>query len=350
MLTLNRISALSLASLLALAPAAFADDVISTKGKTALTQFGGRVEISHGGGSSEVVKKAPVLLNEGDRVSTAEGTAVVTFAEGSVIRLEAQSQAAVTSDSGSFMLIRLSAGKLWAKVSKIAGRKFEVRTENAVAAVRGTEFSMTVTGVMSSLVAVQEGRVSVRALSGDHPTGAERMLGAGESVGIVGKQASLDGSLHGQINAAPRAEQHIAANADVSRLGATPAAIRATFARETNSQLGQDAVQRAAAGASASPQAQESGATLQAAGARASGRREIGGKGADRDAGGGDATPIGIETVGRMTLGGDKTGLGAPPEGKTGDAVEASVEDSKTGLPTAPNYADVCPTCPKLNP
>jgi hypothetical protein len=341
---MTKLSSLAALSVLAFAPLASAQT---------LTQFGGKVEVSSDG-VAKVVKKAPLALKVGDRVSTADGTAVVTFADGSEVRLETQSQATIGSASSTFMLVRITAGKLWAKVAKVADRQFEVRSQNAVASVRGTEFSMTVNGLMSSRTSVQEGRVSVRALSNDRPIGAERLIGAGQSVNVIGKQAGIAETLQGQITAPAKAQESVAANAEVSRLGATPAAIRATFAREASVQLGQDAVQRAAAGASASPQAQESGAALQVVAVRQVGVKGGAGKegvkgGVDRGEtppimGPGRMTTIGIEERAPTTLKTvDEKVLDASTGGESLTEIRNSLSsDSKT------SFEATCPTCPKL--
>lgn len=57
----------------------------------------------------------------------------------------------------------LLAGKAWAKVSKAVGKKnrFEVRTENAVAGVRGTTFRINANEDQSTIIKVYAGAVAV---------------------------------------------------------------------------------------------------------------------------------------------------------------------------------------------
>ncbi|MDE2489609.1 MAG: FecR domain-containing protein [Elusimicrobia bacterium] len=82
-------------------------------------------------------------LASGDAVATgADGTAIIATADGSRLKLRAESRIVLTlpaPDSPATVAF-LSLGGVFAKVAKRAGQDFRVRTQDAVAAVRGTEF------------------------------------------------------------------------------------------------------------------------------------------------------------------------------------------------------------------
>jgi hypothetical protein len=86
---------------------------------------------------------------------------VIRVAENSVLHLE---QAGFSKSSKEVQVkSNLVAGKAWAKVSKMVGSdaRFEVKTENAVAGVRGTVFRVNVEEDEATVVKVYEGAVAV---------------------------------------------------------------------------------------------------------------------------------------------------------------------------------------------
>lgn len=109
-------------------------------------------------------------LREGEYVKTAADTRLeVKLADGSLVRLAPNSalrmgtaKAAETGDNEKAQA-KLTAGKLWASVTKGVGsqNKFAVRTENAVAGVRGTTFRVNAETDGSTVVKVYEGAVAV---------------------------------------------------------------------------------------------------------------------------------------------------------------------------------------------
>jgi len=89
--------------------------------------------------------KTGSTLANGNTVTTAAGAlAVIEMPDGSRLKLRESSRVAVTwpgPKNGDLAEAFLSYGSIFAKVTKrLAGQKFNVRTPNAVAAVRGTEF------------------------------------------------------------------------------------------------------------------------------------------------------------------------------------------------------------------
>ncbi len=88
--------------------------------------------------------KSGATLAAGESVTTAAGAvAVIELPDGSRLKLRESSRLAVTLQGPGAPTTEafLSFGSVFAKVTKrLAGREFNVRTPDAVAAVRGTEF------------------------------------------------------------------------------------------------------------------------------------------------------------------------------------------------------------------
>lgn len=325
------------------------DAVLPAAKGPAVLAYTGVLELQRKGSSAvEIVKKAPLRIGEGDRLATADGEARIRTIDGSQVHLEAGTQITIGEQKSDMIIVRVLAGKVWAKVVKLKSRRFEVRSDAAVASVRGTEFSMAVLGPRSAVTEVQEGLVSVRALLNDRPVGAERMVGAGQSVKVLGGKIGLAETLQGMIINSPNAEGRVAANAAAAqsgRLASSPAELRATFSREVGQQLGREAVQRAAAGASAAPQSAESASRLTAA---ASETREV-----SVEAKGG-AVFQGTGVMGPTGGGAERTTSGTLGFAET--IITADDTNSKTGTAdpgqsisvTDPAIANVCPTCPRM--
>jgi len=111
-------------------------------------------------------KKVPA----GNYVRTgADSRAELTFADGSVIRLGPSSllHIAESGFSAKTKTVNVEAtlmgGKAWSKVSKLVGSdaKFSVKTQNAVAGVRGTIFRLDTDKDDATVVKVYDGSVAV---------------------------------------------------------------------------------------------------------------------------------------------------------------------------------------------
>lgn len=155
----------------------------------------GQVEIgpSADGPFKKLRKKKPVKVGYFVRTGP-ESRAELKFSDGSVLRLGPESllemQAgqfnAKTKEVG--VEATLVAGKVWAKVSKLVGSdaKFKVKTQNAVAGVRGTIFRVNTERDKATVVKVYQGAVAVSnnpffAKKGDKAT-AGSGLGRGADV------------------------------------------------------------------------------------------------------------------------------------------------------------------------
>ncbi len=149
----------------------------------------GDVDAQHAGGSFTPALDGD-LLTAGDVVrATDAGHAVITFFEGSTLTVEPGSQVTVQSlarvaGDGLQVTILQTLGHTWASVQKLQSpnAKFEVRTPNATAAVRGTAFETIVEvieGRTVTTVLTSEGEVVVRA-----DAGGETSVRAGQQIQV----------------------------------------------------------------------------------------------------------------------------------------------------------------------
>ncbi|MBI5804976.1 FecR domain-containing protein [candidate division TA06 bacterium] len=107
-------------------------------------------------------------LAAGEKVkSTEDARAEIAFSDGSIIRVDANTQLAIEELSkspkkGLSASGKVWSGKVWANVNKVSKKsKFELESPTAVAAVRGTVYRMTVMPDSSTKVAVYQGEVKV---------------------------------------------------------------------------------------------------------------------------------------------------------------------------------------------
>jgi hypothetical protein len=162
-------TAFSLALLLGASGAARADEAT-----VLLEDLSGEVKIhapdTKGAEFSPVSKGA--RLADGTRLRTGEGgEARLKFPDGSVSSVKASSEIIVRASGDPRAKpngVVLSLGRLWSSVVKSGGEtSFEVRSANAVAGVRGTDFEVGVALDGSTRVVVKEGEVGVAGESDD---------------------------------------------------------------------------------------------------------------------------------------------------------------------------------------
>lgn len=143
---------------------------------------------------------AGMALADRARLRTGDGAeAKLRFPDGSEVVVHPQSEVLVHPPAhgegaggrapGSVMLFF---GRVWSKIAKSqgAGNSFEVRSANAVAGVRGTQFEVGVAQDGSTRVVVREGSVAV---SGDEDESKAMPVGADEEV-----EANGEGKLQGR--------------------------------------------------------------------------------------------------------------------------------------------------------
>jgi hypothetical protein len=135
-----------------------------------ITFLDGEASRSAGGATSRLTAGAAIF--QGDVIETARRTRVeLTLVDRSVLRLGPRSR--VELDAAAFgkgaddrkVSAKLRVGNVWASVTKGLGgeARFEVKTENAVAGVRGTTFRVDASTDKSCVVKVYSGTVAVSA-------------------------------------------------------------------------------------------------------------------------------------------------------------------------------------------
>lgn len=128
----------------------------------------GRVELSGSSGWRPVQVGSRVAA--GTKIRTGPKARVELEApDGSMVRLGPNSKLgideATAAKNSRKVGLRLWAGRVWASVTKAltgSESRFEVRTSNAVAGVRGTSFTVLAQDDLSALVRVYSGTVGVR--------------------------------------------------------------------------------------------------------------------------------------------------------------------------------------------
>jgi len=157
--------------------------------------------VYHSGAASaraEVVE--PVKALEGDEVETlASGRALIEMQNGTLTTLDYSTKVTIkthTDDEHSSM--SLEGGKVWSTVEKVFGKGeyYEIETQNAVAVVRGTSFSVSYDGE-NTVLEVSEGTVlfvPIDPQTGERLYGEAILVTAGEkaTVGKNGVVQALD--------------------------------------------------------------------------------------------------------------------------------------------------------------
>ena len=149
------------------APPAFAQG----QGRAAtLSLVEGTAQVRRGSRTPQDVRQGSSVL-QGDVVETGDDSRVeLRLADASALRIGPRARLALTAahfDGGPArrqLSVRLFFGKVWAKVTSVAGgdQRFQIETENAVAGVRGTTFRVDAHEDHSVLVRVYTGTVAVR--------------------------------------------------------------------------------------------------------------------------------------------------------------------------------------------
>jgi len=143
--------------------------LIKSKGSVLIVKSGKSIQAKRGN-----------LLNEGDEIRTGkDGFALIKYLnKGAIIQLRKNSSISFPTSKKSFTInrIKLFFGEI---ISIIKGKRFEVETPNAVAAVKGTKF---IVGVYcdTTYLDVTEGEVKFSS------KGGEETFGPGESARCIG--------------------------------------------------------------------------------------------------------------------------------------------------------------------
>jgi ferric-dicitrate binding protein FerR (iron transport regulator) len=163
--------ALTLAALAAYGAPARADQPARGELKVTAVEGAATVSVAGAGGGVSQGVKVDAVLHEGDVIETGpDGRVELLVATGTRLRIGASARAELReapAGGGRFRL-KLAAGNFWAHVAKLlTGDRFEIETENGVAGVRGTEFSVdAATGGGDDLLRVYEGAVQCDHIAG----------------------------------------------------------------------------------------------------------------------------------------------------------------------------------------
>ncbi len=159
----------------------------ASRGAARVEALSGRIFIYRKGAAlAEPLTSASLPPQAGDRVVTGtDGSGAFVLADGSEVRLEPDSELYIPEEAPRQVTLFLKLGKIWVKASRDYRRVFEVRTPQAVASVRGTEFSVAA-GAGASVVQVYQGAVGVAVLLRGRPFGAESLVLPGHSVRALG--------------------------------------------------------------------------------------------------------------------------------------------------------------------
>lgn len=107
-------------------------------------------------------------LSPGDEIRTGRGAACeVRFDDGTRVELGALTAYTLEETKPSMFSMKLALGTARSWVSRISGRRFQMRTPTAVAAVRGTDFRTSVGGDGGSSFDLYEGELGVEDLKGN---------------------------------------------------------------------------------------------------------------------------------------------------------------------------------------
>lgn len=105
--------------------------------------------------------KPGMVLSEGDRIVTENGTADVQISSAGTIRIREMTSVSVET-VGNSASVKMTRGTLFARVSKMsADGNFTVNTPTAIAGVRGTNFVVTHDESFGTVVRVHTGSVAV---------------------------------------------------------------------------------------------------------------------------------------------------------------------------------------------
>lgn len=164
----NRVSAISPTALSVLLTAVFLSAAAVPSRAVAaeviggvVTEVSGKVWIWHGTTKKWRPVAAQRRLDSGAWLRTGkQGAAVISFLDGSVIRISNSADFVLESHSAKKVSLRFTLGTLEAWI-KEKTRRFSVRTPAAVAAVRGTSFRVLVVKGGSSVFALFDGTLTI---------------------------------------------------------------------------------------------------------------------------------------------------------------------------------------------
>ncbi|MBL8709605.1 MAG: FecR domain-containing protein [Rhodospirillaceae bacterium] len=155
-----------------------------------LSRSAGSVVVVRGGSEMPVNTGAEIVATDTIRTG-ADSRAEVTFSDGSVLTIGADSEVVVAQfapdEAEANAFLDLLSGIVRVTVNKATGwGKFDVRTSTAVASVRGTEYLVDSTDAASAVFVV-EGRVAVSSRAGAGTV----VIRAGQGVDVTAEYVPL---------------------------------------------------------------------------------------------------------------------------------------------------------------
>ncbi|MHB2026087.1 MAG: FecR family protein [Elusimicrobiota bacterium] len=132
----------------------------------------GVVQVFPAGSNGFIAATVGMPLDGGDEIEAKDGSQAQIGLSGlHLVSLGADSDMILSSDEKSATVFSLQSGTILAKIHHLLnGQEMEVQTPDAVAAVRGTQFGVSLNAGEATRVGVfNEGRVAVRSASGGRP-------------------------------------------------------------------------------------------------------------------------------------------------------------------------------------
>jgi hypothetical protein len=129
-----------------------------------IASFEGTVQVMKKGAADWKNARPGMPLEVGDQVYTqAESFAEIRYSIGTVLRMGEKTKITLESSSEKTVKSKSAIGTVWINMRKLvtAGKEFEVSTPTAVAAIRGTVYTMSTAADSASDVSVYDGKVAV---------------------------------------------------------------------------------------------------------------------------------------------------------------------------------------------
>ena len=121
------------------------------------------------------------FVEDGDGIRTLDGSrAIITFEDGSILRLDENTETKINSSSKNKIEVTLSKGAVFNRVSKSDVRKYSVKSGEFKIVALGTEFSVEKETNSSAKVMVLESKVEVQNKDGK----VLHKLGSGKKIEI----------------------------------------------------------------------------------------------------------------------------------------------------------------------
>ena len=178
-----------------------------TATKTILSNIQGEVLVKRAGSTEWVKAEDQMVLDQGDALkSGTAASAMVTFFDGSIIELKANTQIEIrelVQGKPSNIKLKQELGETISKVGKLVdpASRYEIETPAAIAAVRGSSMLVRVGADGTTIVQNLEGKISViaRGIEVSIPEGGTSTVKPGEPPGPI-TYSAVDGFITGRGN------------------------------------------------------------------------------------------------------------------------------------------------------